>query len=173
MATHFCPNAATCLAAAVALLASSTIQAGSQPFVIVSQSTIYNWSTSDVDFSATFNEPFVPVPGSPVLMNGPTAFQYFTPDSLIRGGESSTAIVIRSYGPPTDPDFLASNGWGFIIATVPFSVSGDTVTFSAPYGLFSLLRILRIDSKLMSTERTKGLRLARTCPNRRRGQRCC
>ena len=137
MATHFCPNAATCLAAAVALLASSTIQAGSQPFVVVSHSAIYNGSTSDVYFSATFNEPFLPVQGSPVLMNGPTAFQYFTPDSSIRGGDSSTAIVIRSYGPPTDPDFFASTGWGFIIATVPFSESGDTVTFSAPYGLFS------------------------------------
>jgi hypothetical protein len=125
---RFCPNTVPCLTAVV-LLACSTLEARSLAFLVESQSTKLDLTTSNIQFSITFNQPFIP--------GGPTAFQYFTPDSLIRGGERSDDIIpIRSYGPPDlgDP---SSGGWGPIIALVPFSLSGDTVDFSAPFDLFS------------------------------------
>jgi hypothetical protein len=91
----------------------------------------------DIDFRIVFSQPpdFFTVD-----TNGRQAidFQYYTPESLIRGPEiyiTRTTIRIRSYGPP-DPD-PAAGGWGPVIATVPFILNGDTVTFSAPFDLFS------------------------------------
>ncbi len=139
MTTRCRRSAAPCLAAVV-LLAWSTLQARSEAFLIDSQSAkiIPTTPVPDIQFSVTFNQP-------PDLFTvdayGRQAddFQYYTPDSVIRGPEiyiTRNTIRIRSYGPPDlgDP---ASGGWGPIIATVPFSLSSDTVTFSVPYDLFS------------------------------------
>jgi hypothetical protein len=138
-ATHCHRGAALCLAAVV-LLACSTLQARSEAFLIDSQSAkiIPTTPVPDIQFSITFNQP-------PDLFTADAYgrqaddFQVYTPDAVIRGAEiyiTRNTIRIRSYGPPDlgDP---ASGGWGPIIATVPFHLSGDTVTFSAPFNLFS------------------------------------
>jgi hypothetical protein len=62
-------------------------------------------------------------------------FQYQTPDAVIRGDElhvSGDMLRIRALGPPdtSDPN---SGGWGPIIDSVPFTLSGTTMTFSIPF----------------------------------------
>jgi hypothetical protein len=62
-------------------------------------------------------------------------FEYQTPDALIRGGElfvSGDMIRVRAISPPdtTDPN---SGGFGAIIDTEPFTLSGTTMTFSIPF----------------------------------------
>jgi hypothetical protein len=62
-------------------------------------------------------------------------FQYQTPDAVIRGAElhvSGDMLRIRALGPPdtSDPN---SGGWGPIIDSVPFTLSGTTMTFSIPF----------------------------------------
>jgi len=142
-ATHSPRSAAPCLAAVV-LLACSTLQAQSKAFLIDSYSAKINMMTPvpDIQFSVTFNQPpdFVNVDaGVDACGCQVDDFQIYTLDSLIRGPEIYTThntIRIRSYGPP-QPGDSASGGWGPIIATVPFNLSGDTITFSAPFDLFN------------------------------------
>jgi hypothetical protein len=59
-------------------------------------------------------------------------------DSIIRGEEihiTQTNIRIRNaYPPVSDP---AAGGWGSIRATVPFTLSGNILTFSAPLSTIS------------------------------------
>jgi PEP-CTERM motif len=138
MTIHCRRNIATCLAA-VMLVACGTLQAQSEAFLIESQSASFDPMISDpnINFQITFNQApdFFTVDAFGREEND---FQYATPDSIIRGPEiyiTRNKIRIRSLGPPDrDPD---SGGWGPIIATVPFNLSGDTIAFSAPFNLFS------------------------------------
>ena len=62
-------------------------------------------------------------------------FQYQTPDSVIRGTElhvSGDVLRIRATSPPDESDPLAG-GWGAVIDSVPWTLSGTTMTFSIPY----------------------------------------
>jgi hypothetical protein len=91
----------------------------------------------DINFRITFNQApdFFTVDAFGRQEND---FQYATPESIIRGPEiyiTHNKVRIRSLGPP-DPDPV-SGGWGLVIATIPFNLSGDTITFSAPFDLFS------------------------------------
>jgi hypothetical protein len=122
--------------AAGALLACSP-EARSEA-VLAYETATFDPKSPDIDFRIVFNQPpdFFTVDAS-----GRQAidFQYYTPESLIRGAEiyiTRTTIRIRSYPPPSDPD-PAAGGWGPVIKTVPFILDGDTVTFSAPFDLFS------------------------------------
>ena len=53
--------------------------------------------------------------------------------SLIRGGEIhlGDGIIIRNDGPPDDSD-PNSGGWGSVRGSVPYSLSGETLSFSVP-----------------------------------------
>jgi hypothetical protein len=138
MTTHCRRNILTCLAA-VALVAGGTLRARSEAFLIESQSALFDPTMPDpeINFRITFNQApnFFTVDAFGREEND---FQYATPDSIIRGPEiyiTRNKIRIRSLGPPDpDPD---SGGWGPVVATVPFNLSGDTITFSAPFNLFS------------------------------------
>jgi hypothetical protein len=138
MTIHCRRNIPTCLAAAT-LLIWGTLQAQSEVFFIESESASFDLMIPDpnINFQITFNQApnFFTVDAFDREEND---FQYATPDSIIRGPEiyiTRNKIRIRSLGPP-DPD-PASGGWGPVIATIPFNLSGDTITFSAPFDLFS------------------------------------
>jgi hypothetical protein len=138
MPIHWHQSIATGLAA-VTLIAYATLQARSAPFLIESQSALFDPTIPDPDinFRITFNQApdFFTVDAFGREEND---FQYATPESIIRGPEiyiTGNTVRIRSLGPP-DPDPV-SGGWGPVIATIPFNLSGDTITFSAPFDLFS------------------------------------
>jgi hypothetical protein len=62
-------------------------------------------------------------------------FQYQTPDAVIRRSElhvSGDMIRVRAISPPDDSDPL-SGGWGAVIDSVPWTLSGATMTFSIPF----------------------------------------
>jgi hypothetical protein len=63
------------------------------------------------------------------------SFEYQTPDAVIRGAElfvSGDMIRVRALSPPDTTD-TNSGGWGPIIDSVPFTLSGTTMTFSIPF----------------------------------------
>ncbi len=128
--------------ACVVLIAFKQAQAG---LLIQSESAVFDPLSNRIDFTITFdrspdfytvdsfgrqadafqywifydNNPFQP-PANPFL------------DALIRGGEIFVAgdLRIRDSRPPAvgDPYY---GGWGEIRATVPFVLSGTTISFSA------------------------------------------
>jgi hypothetical protein len=127
----------TCLATAV-LIGLSALKSEAAPFLVDTQSAVVNSKTKYVRFSITFNQApnffIFDAYGRPE-----DDFQYSTPKSVIRGGEiyiKRNMISIRGYEPP-DTSSPSSGGWGAVIATVPFSLSGATIIFSAPLDLFS------------------------------------
>ena len=135
--TKICSRCSAPFLAAVILVVHSAFQAQAACFLIDTQSVRVNAKTEDVNFSITFNEApnfFTVDPyGRPE-----DEFQYYTPNSIIRGGEihiTGNTIRIRSRS-GSDPD-PASGGWGSVIATVPYNLTGHTLTFSAPLDLFS------------------------------------
>jgi hypothetical protein len=138
MTIHCRRNIATCVAA-LALLAGGTLRARSETFLIESQSASFDPTIPDpkITFRITFNQApdFFTVDAFGRQEND---FQYATPDSIIRGSEiyvTHNKLRIRSLG-PSDPN-PTSGGWGDVIATVPFILNLDTITFSAPLDLFS------------------------------------
>jgi hypothetical protein len=138
MQTHWHQSIAKGLAAAT-LIACGALQARSAPFLIESQSASFDPTIPDPDinFRITFNQApnFFTVDGFGREEND---FQYATPDSIIRGPEiyiTCNTVRIRSLGPPDSNS--VSGGWGPVIATIPFKLIGDTLTFSAQFDLFS------------------------------------
>ena len=126
-------------------------------FMSLSESAVYNPATQQVLFTLQFNQPpdFVTtdalgrqansfqflIVGNPSLPR-PTNF-----DSILRGEEIHLApgmVRIRVPGsadpvsshadPAPDP---ASAGWGAIRGTVPYTLSGDILSFSVPLNLIS------------------------------------
>ena len=63
----------------------------------------------------------------------------FLPTAVIRGDEIqfAHAVRVRDASPPalSDPQ---SGGWGGIRGTVPFTVNGSTLTFTAPFSLLNV-----------------------------------
>ncbi len=69
---------------------------------------------------------------------GSNVNNFLNPTSVIRGDEIrfAQALRVRDAAPP-DPDPHAG-GWGAIRGTVPFSVNGDAVAFTAPFSLLGV-----------------------------------
>lgn len=65
---------------------------------------------------------------------------------LIRGDEIhvNNSIVLRNIGPPQNSD-PNSGGWGPIIGSVPFSLSGDSTSFSVSMDLLGVTRAFNYD----------------------------
>src|SRR6185437_10335459 len=65
-----------------------------------------------------------------------SATPFISPTTVVRGDEIrfNAAIPIRNGAPPDFSD-SHSGGWGSVRGTVPFSVSGTELTFTAPLSL--------------------------------------
>ena len=128
-----------------ALLMATSAHAG---FRIVSQVAAVDATARDVTFTVTFNEPpdFI---GRDALGRPDNSFQYeIVPDvpqiraepvsairAVVRGDEigSSDDLPIRDGTENgADPSHL-SGGWGRIRGSVPFSLEGSKLTFTAPF----------------------------------------
>jgi hypothetical protein len=134
--TTLCARRSAPLLAAVILIISSALGAQAACFLIDTQFVLIDPTTQDVQFSITFNQApdffVVDAYGRPE-----DQFQYKTPDSVIRGGEiyiTGNTLRIRSYGPSQSGP---AGGWGPVVVAVPYSLIGNTLTFSAPLHLFS------------------------------------
>lgn len=106
------------------------------PFLIERETAFYDLNVADpsIAFRLVFNQ----VPDFTIvdaLGRQEFDFQYKTPDAVIRGPElhvSGDMLRIRAISPPDDSDPL-SGGWGAVIGSVPWMLSGKAVTFSIPY----------------------------------------
>ena len=130
------------------LLLSAFSAAAHADFLFVSQSAVYSAATGDVTFTLQFNQ----APDFTTIDQfgrQADSFQYTVfgdlnapfPgifDSVVRGDElhlSGNQLRIRNSVPPdSDP---AAGGWGSVRGTVPFMLSGDVLTFTAPLSLLS------------------------------------
>ncbi len=133
--------------AGLACLFGSVITA-SASFMFLSDSASFDPLTRKVQFTIEFNQApnFFTVDSVGRQAN---SFQYYIVgdpglpypgkyDSIIRGEEihaSIDTLRIRN-SMPSDPDPIAG-GWGAVRGSVPFNVSGNTLTFSTPLSLIS------------------------------------
>ena len=125
--------------AALSLLAQPA-HAQVPPFEFVSESAIYNPATGDVQFTVEFNQP----PDfwtADFIGRQNHAFQFFIDgdpnlpyptnyDAIIGGAEIYDSIDRIRIRKPNSTDPLA--GWGPVRASVPFSLDGNSLRFSAP-----------------------------------------
>jgi hypothetical protein len=136
----------------IAALTASAILVGetgkAAEFTLVSESAVFNPGTSLINFTLQFNQPpdFFTVDEFDRQAN---SFQYFiigqpdlhypdNYDAIVRGEEihiTGDKLRIRSVS-PSDP-MPGSGGWGAIRDSAPFSVNGNTMTFSAPWNALS------------------------------------
>ncbi len=108
-------------------------------FALVSQDLTVSRQAAVVDFSLTFNQPpdfrtidaaGIPVNSFQVEFNGNAALPADM-TAVVRGDEIHLANAVRVRSPVGDggPD---SGGWGPITGSVPFSLTGSTVSFAVP-----------------------------------------
>lgn len=123
--------------------------AASAVFIFQSESTIFEPASGKVQFTIGFNQS----PDFTVGSQGRQAnsFQYFIAgdssltspakyDSIIRGEEihlSADMLRIRNSVPPDSGPITVTGGWGAVRGEVPFSLNGNTLTFSTPLSLIS------------------------------------
>ena len=133
---------------ALVFLVGSPITA-SAVFIFQSESAIFEPAADKVQFTIGFNQP----PDFTVNSQGRQAnsFQYFIVgdsslpypakyDSIIRGEEihlSADTLRIRNSVPPDSGPITVTGGWGAVRGEVPFSLNGNTLTFSTPLSLIS------------------------------------
>jgi hypothetical protein len=117
-------------------------------FMFISESAVFNPDTGDVNFTIEFNQvpDFLSVDSVGRQAN---SFQYFiigdaslpypeNYDAIFRGEEihiTGDTLRIRD-SRPSDSDPIAG-GWGAIRGSVPYSLFGNVVAFSAPLSLIS------------------------------------
>jgi hypothetical protein len=136
------------LVVAALLLAPGAAAQAPSPFTVVSESAVYDPATGLVTFTLTFNRP-PDFRTEDELGRRADSFQYYILgdlslpypayyDSLVRGDEIDLTLgllPIRNAVPPsTDP---AAHGWGAVRGLVPFRLSGNVLTFSAPLTVLS------------------------------------
>ena len=124
-------------------LSAMFVPAARADFALVSQDLTLNRQDDTASFSLTFNQApdftTVDADGRPansfqVEFDGAVDPTTALPDDLtavVRGDEIHVADAIRVRA-PTGNGGADSGGWGPVVATVPFSLTGDTVTFAMP-----------------------------------------
>jgi hypothetical protein len=131
-------------ALAVALVAAIA-PAARADFALVSEDLTLTRQDPDAHFSLTFNQApnfatigtsTTPVDSFQIEFDGTSTIPFEIPSDMtavVRGDEIHVADNIRIRTPTGDggPD---SGGWGPVVGTVPFSLTGTTVSFDIPKG---------------------------------------
>lgn len=137
------------VALAIGLLSSVAARCASAALSIVSQSVAVDRSDKEVLFSLVFNQaPNFTTTDSygrpedsfqyeiiPNTSQSIDSFPFLSVATVIRGDEigSGSVMPIRyGFGHGSDPS-PASGGWGPIIATVPFTLTGSKMSWDAPF----------------------------------------